>query len=287
MAAQEQRGAVVFGGNGAASAPAGPSGTSIAGRRPAAGSTTGDTAAGLWPTWAREQLDRAVSIAGAAAGHTSVARLLHREWFTARVAELRPVPRPLAGVYRSAHAGTALRCRRSGVSVLGRYDLIGPDGWWRTWGEAWTPPRTRSGSLRLMLTPRPDRLGELVATVTGALLTARTPWSLGCATEPRRMARLGGAALDVASIDDLPGGLLDDLVPLLHPVTPPLCKPVAAGVGAADYPDNGMTFGEHRCHLVALGLRHPSAGRDPLGLIAAAFTAHGIDPARPHRARRR
>lgn len=286
MAREEQRSAVMFGGNDA-TAPTGSSGTSIAGRRPVAGSNTGDTAAGLWPTWAREQLDRAVTIAGAATGHTSVARLLHREWFTARVVELRPVPRPLAGVYRSAHAGNALRSRRGELSVLGRYDLIGPDGWWRTWGESWTPPRTRPGSLRLMLTPRPDRLGELVATVTGALLKARTPWSLGCTTDPRRMARLGGAALDVGGLDDLPSGLLDDLAPMLHPVIPPLCEPVAAGVGAAEYPENGMTFGEHRCHLIALGLRHPSSGRDPLGLIAAAFTAHGIDPARPHLARQR
>lgn len=273
-------GTVVFGGNDGTDASA----LSIAGRRPAAAGDVGGTAAGLWPTWARDQLEHAVEIANTAGRHTGIARLLHREWFTARSGEVRPLPRPLAGVYRSAHAGNALRSRRGGVSVLGRYDLIGPDGWWRTWGEAWTPPRTRPGSIRLMLTPRPDRLAHLVATVTGALLTARTPWSLGCTTVPRRMARLGGAALDVASLDDLPAGLLDDLAPLLHPVTPPLCQPVADGIGAAEYPQNGMTFGEHRCHLVALALRHPSSERDPLRAIAAAFAAHGIDPARPHRA---
>jgi hypothetical protein len=47
-----------------------------------------------------------------------------------------------------------------------------------------------------------------------------------------------------------------------------------------------MTFGEHRCHLVALALRHPSSAREPLRTIAAAFAAHGIDPAAPHQARR-
>jgi hypothetical protein len=70
---------------------------------------------------------------------------------------------------------------------------------------------------------------------------------------------------------------------VLRPIAPPLCLPLAAGVGAAEYPDNGMTFGEHRCHLVALGLRHRRRSRDPLSTIASVFTAYGIHPAEPHR----
>ena len=47
-----------------------------------------------------------------------------------------------------------------------------------------------------------------------------------------------------------------------------------------------MTFGEHRCHLVALGLRHARAGRgDPLPMIGNVFAAHGIDPSTPYRGR--
>jgi hypothetical protein len=91
--------------------------------------------------------------------------------------------------------------------------------------------------------------------------------------------------LDLPSLDALPAGLVDDLTPLVRPVAPPLCLPLAAGVGAAEYPDNGMTFGEHRCHLVALALRHPSSARNPLRAVAAVFNAHGIDPAQPHRSR--
>jgi len=166
--------------------------------------------------------------------------------------------------------------------MVDRFDLIGPDGWWRTWGEAWTPPRSRRGSVRLMLSPRREHLAELVATVTGTLLETDIAWSLGCATSPRRISRYGGAVLDLASLDALPAGLLESLTTLLHPVAPPLCLPVAPGVGAAEYPDNGMTFGEHRCHLIALALRHPSSARNPLRSIAAVFAAHGIDPARPY-----
>ena len=104
-----------------------------------------------------------------------------------------------------------------------------------------------------------------------------------CATNPRRLRRVAPAVLDVRDLDTLPAGLLARLTPLLRAVTPPLCLPVAPGVAVATYPDNGMAFGEHRCHLIATALRHPSSAGDPLRAIAAVFTAHGIDPAAPHR----
>ncbi len=273
-------GAVVVGGSDGAQ----PATASIAQPGPAATRNIGGVAAGHWPEWARPQLEAAVAVADAAPHEFGLARLLYREWFNPATDASggRRDRRPLAGVYRAAHAGSRRRVTVGGVQLVDRFDLIGPDGWWRTWGEAWTPPRSRRGSVRLMLTPRREHLAELVATVTGALLETDIAWSLGCATSPRRISRYGGTVLDLASLDALPAGLLESLAPLLHPVTPPLCLPVAPGVGAAEYPDNGMTFGEHRCHLIALALRHPSGVRNPLRSIAAVFAAHGIDPARPY-----
>jgi hypothetical protein len=272
--------AVVVGGSDGAQ----PATASIAQPGPAATSTIGGVAAGLWPEWARPQLAEAIAIADAAPHDLGLARLLYRQWFSPPADESDNATelRPLAGVFRAAHAGSRRRVRVGGVQMVNRFDLIGPDGWWRTWGEAWTPPRSRRGSVRLMLTPRRAHLAELVTTVTGTLLGTDIAWSLGCATSKRRIGRYGGAVLDLASLDAVPDGLLESLSPLLHPVAPPLCLPIAPGVGAAEYPDNGMTFGEHRCHLVALALRHPSGARDPLRAIAAVFAAHGIDPARPH-----
>jgi hypothetical protein len=272
--------AVLAGGNGNGKLVAT---ASIVHQRPAARRDMGGAAAGLWPEWARGQLERAVAVAQDAPDDLGIARLLYREWFSPVVEDAADVrSRPLVGVFRAAHAGSGHRVRSAGVSVVDRFDLLGPDGWWRTWGKAWTPPRSRRGSVRLMLTPRPDRLGELVTTVTGALLDSDVAWSLGCASRARRLMRYGAAVLDVPSVEALPVGLLEALEPLLHPVAPPLSLPVRAGIGMAEYPDNGMTFGEHRCHLVALALRHPSGGRDPLRAIAAVFAAHGIDPTRPH-----
>jgi hypothetical protein len=214
-----------------------------------------------------------------------VAALLYRNWFSPVAGDTWGLPAgtPLAGLYRSAHAGSATRLHRGSLSVVARQDVLRAGGWWRTWGEQWTPPRGRRGSVRLMLTPRPDRLAEFVTAVTGRLLASRTPWSLACSTDPWRVARTGAAVLDLPGLADVPSDLLADLQPLLRPVTPPLCLPIAIGVGAAEYPDNGMTFGEHRCHLVALGLRHRRRSRDPLSMIARVFTSYGINPAAPHR----
>jgi hypothetical protein len=281
MAADElPSGAVLAGGSDGQHTPDAP----IVSQRPAAAGARGGAAAGPWPAWARPQLVRAVGIANRADDRTSVSGLLYREWFnpvaTANPDDL-PTRRPLAGLYRAAHAGSRTRTRSGSVCVVARNDIIRADGWWRTWGADWLPPRNRS--VRLMMTPRPDRLADFVAAVTGRLVRESVSWSLACAIDPRRIARYGCAVLDLPDLQAVPEGLVEELEPLLQPVAPPLCLPIAAGIGVATNPDNGMTFGEHRCHLVALALRHPSSVRDPLRAVAAVFTAHGIDPSAPHR----
>ena len=245
----------------------------------------GDAAADPWPSWARAQLESAVALAAGVEDRGNLASVLYREWFNPALlgSDLLRPRRPLAGAYRAAHAGSGRRVSVNGVTLVARHDVIGTDGWWRTWGDHWTPPRSRPGSIRVLLTPRADRLDDFVATVTEALLDSPQPWALACATNPRRVRRVASAVLDVRDLDTLPAGLLTRLTPLLRPVTPPLCLPVAPGAAIATYPDNGMAFGEHRCHLIATALRHPSSARHPLRAIAAVFAAHGIDPGAPHR----
>lgn len=257
----------------------------IVGQGAVAARRVGGAAAGPWPHWAREQLPLAVALAERVPDGASIASMLYREWFNpaAGGVELLRPRRPLAGVYRNAHVGSAAQVSADGVSVVDRHDVVGADGWWRTWGESWTPPRTRPGSVRVLFTPYPDRLADFVRTVTTSLLRSSASWSLGCATNPRRVRRYASAVLDVPGLDALPARLLDELTPTLRSVVPPLCLPVAPGAAVAAYPGNGMTFGEHRCHLIALALRHRTGARDPLGAIAAVFAAHGIDPRAPYR----
>ncbi|HET6877217.1 MAG TPA: T3SS effector HopA1 family protein [Jatrophihabitans sp.] len=293
-----QPGAVLAGGPGGATTPpfdapgggqgaARPGDVEPIGNQGSAASGFGGAAADPWPDWARPQLERAVEIAARVPLGDSVAVTLYRQWFNPVVSGadvLRPTRiRPLAGLYRSAHAGSSTRVSSGGFTLVERHDVVGVDGWWRTWGTSWTPPRTRPGSVRLMFSPRQDRLGEFVHAMTGALLRWPHPWTLACATSPRRVRRSAAAVLDVADVDQLPERLLDDLAPLLRPHVPPLCLPVAYGVGLASHPRSGRSFGEHRCHLIALALRHPSSQRDPVHAVAAVFAAHGIRATAPYR----
>lgn len=277
------RGLVLVGGQDArVTAP----GASIVSQRSAAEQDTGGAAADPWPRWARDQLLQAVDIAERTPDTVSVAGVLYRDWYNPIVCNTDRMRtwRPLAGVYRGAHAGSAHRVTHDGVQVVDRHDVVGTDGWWRTWGQSWTPPRSRPGSVRVLFTPQPDQIASFVRAVTSAFADARTSWSLGATTSARRLRRPAAAVLDLPNLEAFPTRLLDVLAPMLRAEVPALCLPIAPGIAVAGYPDNGMTFGEHRCHLVALALRHPSSARHPLRAIAAVFAAHGLDPAAPHRA---
>lgn len=251
-----------------------------------------DAAAGPWPAWARTQLLEAASLAQQVRSRgdgRALATELYRGWFSPSVGsalEFARSWRPLAGTYRTAHAGSGSRILADGIALVDRHDAVGRDGWWRTWGDSWAPIDSRARCVRVLLSPRPSALAEFVGAVTAALLDAPEPWLLACTTDLRRLSRSGSAVLYVPDAATLPATLLDRLRPLLRPVTPPLCLPLAPGAGLAEDKDSATSFGGHRCHLVALGLQLPAARRAPLRAIADVFASHGIDPATPYRAAR-
>ncbi len=131
--------------------------------------------------------------------------------------------------------------------------------------------------------------------VTGSLNRAEIPFMAKLRDHPDGHGRADSAVLY------LPGGcdevsherlaavyagvseyLLDD--------EPMFTRTLATGVGVATDPGNGLSFGQHRCELVAQGLRahHESGGPDlakeKYDAIADAFREAGIDPEHPHRA---
>ena len=239
----------------------------------------------LWPRWAVPQLDDAVAVAAAARTARDVrgvAVALYREWFAPALDARASAPAPLAGLYRRAHAGSGRRIAGEDITIVARQDVVGPDGWWRTWGSSWRPLRSRAETMRVLLSPTLNELAELVRVLTAGLLDADFPWLLACPTDAGRLRRAGGVVLHVPDAA-LVATLLTQLAPLLHDARPPLCLPVARGVAVAADPSNGMTFGEHRCHLIALALGLPRAADDPQAAIADVFTTHGVDPAAPWR----
>ncbi|MEP7020584.1 MAG: T3SS effector HopA1 family protein [Pseudonocardiales bacterium] len=244
-------------------------------------------AADPWPAWARAQLLEAVSLSEHVPGHgRALATELYRSWYSPAVCQ--PVEfgrswRPLLGIYRTAHAGSGSRILADGIALIDRHDAVGRDGWWRTWGDSWAPLDSRRRCVRILLSPRPNALAEFVATVTATMLATSAPWLLACTTDLRRLSRSGSAVLYVPDAAVVPSSLFGQLGPLLMPGTPPLCLPLAPGAALAEYPANGMSFGEHRCQLVSLGLQLPEARDAPLQAVAEVFAMHGIDPAAPHR----
>jgi hypothetical protein len=70
---------------------------------------------------------------------------------------------------------------------------------------------------------------------------------------------------------------------------PMFTRMLAPGVGVATDPGDGLSFGQHRCELVAHGLRaHRESGRPDVAeerydAIARAFREAGVDPEQPHR----
>lgn len=73
----------------------------------------------------------------------------------------------------------------------------------------------------------------------------------------------------------------------LRPAVPRCTFALAPGLGVAEDPDNGQSFGQHRCRLVsrALWRAFDEGAEGPNGraeLLAAEFRAAGLEPLRPH-----
>ncbi len=233
-----------------------------------------------WPGWARPQLLAAVELATAPAavsGRTLAAELYER-WFSGAVAGEPAKAGSLAGAYREAHAAARSVIRIDDVEVLDRHDRIGADGWWRTWNTLWQPRRV---DVRVLLSPHAASVADLVALLTERLRFV--PYVLACPTVPRHLARSGAVVLHLARLSALTPSVVAEIAPLLRSDTPQLCLPLHPGIAVAQYPDNGMTFGEHRCHLLALALAADPAAVPSLDAIAAVFSAHGVDPSTPYR----
>jgi len=90
-------------------------------------------------------------------------------------------------------------------------------------------------------------------------------------------SRPDAAALVRCAVDAWDEGAFGDDVPAFT-------REVAPGIAIADDPGDGVSFGYHRCGLIARGLA-TAATADPyarLGSIIDEFLRAGIDPARPH-----
>jgi HopA1 effector protein family len=103
---------------------------------------------------------------------------------------------------------------------------------------------------------------RLMGLVTGCLNRASIAFQLKVLSEPRRYHRTDPAVLYLAR-DDYPRAVpllrqvRADIAPCLRSRVSLLVKPLAPGIGLADDPGDGVSFGEHRCGMLAAILADP------------------------------
>ncbi len=129
-----------------------------------------------------------------------------------------------------------------------------------------------------------ERLTELV---TARLNRAGIGFQLKLLGEPLRYHRTDPAVLYLARADypsatPLLGEILREMTPWLRSTVSLLVKRMASGVGLAEDPGDGSSFGEHRCRLLAGIIGEPEWGRlgsdaERAAFLTSRLVAQGYD----------
>jgi hypothetical protein len=132
-----------------------------------------------------------------------------------------------------------------------------------------------------------DGAAPFVAAATRLLNSAEAAFNLKVLNDPNAFIRCDAGVIYLAR-DDYPA--LADLMLALHaqiggflsPRTPVFTAELAPGLGFAEDPGTGKSFGEHRCRLLADALvrSHESGWADDATVLAAVearFAEAGID----------
>ncbi|MFD3935835.1 T3SS effector HopA1 family protein [Streptomyces sp. NPDC058611] len=170
-------------------------------------------------------------------------------------------------------------------------------GWYLAIGDKGMPRHGERPVVRLYYTPRdPSAAAGLLRALTGGLCTARIPYQLKAANHPEGYERRDALVLYLYRDDwrRYERELVDihrEHVNELRDTGPCLALELGKGWWLADEPEQRqgrlMSFGQHRCLLVAEGLL--TAWKDGhttvtgrLHAIKTRYREEGLDPARPY-----
>jgi HopA1 effector protein family len=162
-------------------------------------------------------------------------------------------------------------------------------GWWYTHHASWRLDAPEGELVRVYWSIGPADVPLLVHRLSSVLLDLDTPWMLKCALAPAAYSRADAAVLFVSrvaldSLADILDGAAADLSGALRDTAPPLTLRAGHGVAVADDPGTEMSFGEHRCRLIAEGLLAARDADALLDAVAERFRSAGIPPDRPYAA---
>lgn len=127
-----------------------------------------------------------------------------------------------------------------------------------------------------------------IATATSTLNALGIPFRTKVLSDPGAYVRADAGVLYVerryyAQVAGAVVSIHRALAAQLRPEPPMFTKCLAPGLGLAEDPHNGLSFGQSRCHLVVQGLwdsHEQGGGREEA--VGAAFRSRGFDPARPY-----
>jgi hypothetical protein len=165
-------------------------------------------------------------------------------------------------------------------------------GFYFVFGEALVDQQDDFGVVRLYWNVTADGAPTLVGGITQALNRLAIPFRFKCLCFPNLFDRSDAAVLYVAKRHyRITAALLADVHravrPTLKTPTPLFAKPLADGLGLAEDPKTGESFGMSRCHLLAEAVcqaheRGLDAAEARLNAVAAAFAAAGLSLERPY-----
>jgi hypothetical protein len=237
-----------------------------------------------------EDIDKAVHLARRAAltgrlrQPQALTRFLYRHWWLGRPTgpdqhaptRARPAARPVS---RSAV--------RPSVPPQGRHPAP-----WRVWSPQWAGERTCTGAglVRLYLVCAPHTTLHAVAAVQARAEQWDVPWLLSTRAMSQAVPSPDATVLYLPAdaLAELRGPLtrlVEDVHPFLATTVPLLTLRIARGAALAQNPQDGSSFGEHRCGIIAtaaletLHVHH----REAVQRTYAAFAHEHVDPRRPYR----
>jgi hypothetical protein len=165
-------------------------------------------------------------------------------------------------------------------------------GFYFSFGEALGDQEDEFAIVRLYWNVRADGAARLIGGVTQALNRYAVPFRCKCLSVPSYYDRTDAAVLYLGKRHyRIAAALLAESYPKLRPLldqpTPLFSKPLADGLGLAENPRSGESFGMHCCRLVAEAIcaAHARASDTPqarLDAIAAAFAGAGQSLDRPY-----
>ncbi len=194
----------------------------------------------------------------------------------------------------------ATACSTSGNNYVGQIisvkfpkEFLGMSpGHYVALGDQDLNPQDPSGMIRLYLHLTPPGALQLVKAVTSHPLAANLPFVLKVLNSPERYTRCDSAVLygyrhNYAEIAELLQTIYASLEDYCLPSIPVFTKRLALGIGLAEDPGQGESFGFHRCHLLAEGLVRAyeqgfSRPTDRLAAIEAQFAEVGISLETPY-----